>query len=126
MQSITANLKVNNVKDTLAFYQEVLGFEVIVTVPDIDQPVLNWAMVKNGGAELMFQEKANLEEEYPVLGNQGGSGGLTLFIKVDDVEDLFGSIQGKAEVITPIHKTFYDKKEFAIVDNNGFVLTFAE
>lgn len=126
MQSITANLKVNNVKDTLVFYKEVLGFEVIVTVPDYEEPVLNWGMVKNGGAELMFQEKVNLEEEYPVLKEQGGTGGLSLFIKVDDVERVFENIQHKVQVITPIHKTFYDTKEFAILDNNGFVLTIAE
>ncbi|MBE9916629.1 bleomycin resistance family protein [Paenibacillus donghaensis] len=126
MQSITANLKVNNVKETLAFYKDVLGFEVIVTVPEYEQPVLNWGMVKNGGAELMFQEKENLEEEYPVLKNDSDARCLTLFIKVNDLEGLFAKIKDKAQVIKSIHKTLYDKKEFAIVDNNGFVLTFAE
>ncbi len=126
MQSITANLKVNNVKETLAFYKDVLGFEVIVTVPEYEQPVLNWGMVKNGGAQLMFQEKANLEDEYQVLKNDSGTGCLTLFIKVNDLEELFTQIKDKAQVIKSIHKTFYDTKEFDILDNNGFVLTFAE
>ncbi|WP_239617985.1 VOC family protein [Cohnella mopanensis] len=126
MQSITANLKVNNVKDTLVFYKDVLGFEVIVTVPEYDQPVLDWGMVKNGGAELMFQETASLEGEYPVLRNHSGVGCLSLFIKVNDLEGLFDKIKDKVEVLKPIHKTFYDVNEFAILDNNGFVLTFAE
>ncbi|WP_314585146.1 VOC family protein [Paenibacillus terrigena] len=126
MQHITVNLKVDNVKDTLAFYKDILGFEVLMTVPDEDQPILNWAMVKNGGAQLMFQEKENLEEEYPVLKQESGTGCLTLFVKVVDLESLFAKITGKAEVIKPIHTTFYGAKEFAIVDNNGYVLTFAE
>jgi uncharacterized glyoxalase superfamily protein PhnB len=126
MISITANLKVNNVKETLEFYKEILGFEVVVTVPGYDQPVLNWGMVKNKGAELMFQEKGNLEEEYPILKGQDGVSGLSLFVKVEDIEGLFGKIKGKAEVIKEIHETFYGTKEFAILDNNGFVLTLAE
>ncbi|MCD9022492.1 VOC family protein [Cohnella silvisoli] len=126
MLSITANLKVDNVKNTLEFYRDVLGFEVIVTVPEFDQPVLNWGMVKNNGAELMFQEKGNLEEEYPVLKGHSGTGCLSLFIKVKDVESLFEKIKEKAKVIKEIHKTFYDTKEFEILDNNGFVLTIAE
>ncbi|TVX97722.1 VOC family protein [Cohnella terricola] len=126
MQSIIANLKVNNVKETLAFYKDVLGFEVIDTVPEYEQPVLNWGLVKNGGAQLMLQEKANLEEEYPVLKSDSGAGCLTLFIKVNDLEGLFAQVKDKAQVIKSINKTFYGTKEFAIVDNNGFVLTFAE
>ncbi|BBI31057.1 VOC family protein [Cohnella abietis] len=126
MLSVTANLKVDNVKETLEFYKEVLGFEVVVTVPEYDQPVLNWGMVKNNGAELMFQEKSSLEEEYPVLKSNGGVGGLSLFFKVEDIGSTFEKIKGKATVIKEIHTTFYDTKEFAILDNNGFVLTIAE
>ncbi|PFD37094.1 hypothetical protein CN285_20720 [Bacillus cereus] len=54
------------------------------------------------------------------------TGCLTLFIKVNDLQGLFEIVKDRVRVIQPVHETFYGKKEFAIVDNNGFVLTFAE
>lgn len=126
MISITANLKVDNVKETILFYKDVLGFEIVMTVPEYDQAKLNWGMVKNNEAVLMFQEKYNLEEEYPALKNNTGTGCLTLFIKVENIEEFYNNIKGKVNIIKDIHSTFYGTKEFAILDINNFILTFAE
>ena len=36
-QTITTNVMVNNVKETIDFYHDVLGFEVILTVPGTNE-----------------------------------------------------------------------------------------
>lgn len=122
--AITANLMVDNVNRTVDFYKDVLGFEVVMTVPASGS--LNWAMMRRDGVSLMFQERSNLLAEYPVLADRSPGGGLTQFINVDDVVGLHGLLKDKVEVCAELHDTFYGSKEFAILDCNGFVLTFAQ
>ena len=64
MKSITPNLKVTDILNSLKFYETILGFEIIMKVPD-ENPV--WVMLKNGNADIMLQQKESIEEEYPSL-----------------------------------------------------------
>ena len=122
--SITPNLMVGDVNETIDYYQSVLGFDLIMSVPE--SGVRNWAMMKKGDVSIMFQEKGNLVSEYPDLADREPGSGLTLFIKVKDVSSLFESLKPKADLCSELHETFYGTKEFAITDCNGFILTFAE
>lgn len=124
LESATPNLMVADVAATIDFYRSVLGFEAEMTVPEAGP--FDWAMVRREGVTLMFQERTNLVEEYPTLRDRQPGGGLTLFVRVSDVEALFHAVEGKAEICTPLHESFYGTREFALVDCNGFVLTFAE
>jgi lactoylglutathione lyase len=126
MIAVTPNLKVKNVKDTINYYAEIFGFEVVVTVPELESEKLNFGMVKKNDVVLMFQEKTNLEEEYPELKSDIQTKGLTLFFRVSNIEELYKNIENKAHIIKKLHNTFYNTKEFAIQDINGFVLTLAE
>ncbi|GHU85312.1 hypothetical protein FACS1894198_2960 [Clostridia bacterium] len=45
---------------------------------------------------------------------------------VDDFADFYKDIQSKAKLLVEEHTTFYGVKEFAIADNNGYVITIAE
>jgi hypothetical protein len=74
----------------------------------------------------MFQERGNLCEEYPILATEKVKPSATLFITVDDFADLYEEIRLKTKLLVEEHKTFYGVKEFAIADNNGYVITFAE
>lgn len=65
MKKLTPNLMVENVNKTVEFYKDILGFETVMTVPE--EGVFNWAMMKNGNVEIMFQTKENLVKEIPDL-----------------------------------------------------------
>lgn len=123
LTSVTPNLMVRDVAATIDFYSRVLGFEAEVTVPEAAP--FDWAMMRRDDVVMMFQERSSLVGEYPLLTDFQPGGGLTLFIKVSDVEALFRAVDGKAEVCTPLHDTFYGTREFAVIDCNGFILTFA-
>ena len=87
----------------------------------------------------MFQEQENLLEEYPSLKTNEIIPTFTLFITVENVEQLYNELSGKVKIAKELHqtfygkdkvkiakelhKTFYDKSEFAIFDNNGNILT---
>lgn len=45
---------------------------------------------------------------------------------VEDLQKWYKAIKDKTNVIKPMHKTFYGANEFAIMDINGFILTFSD
>jgi lactoylglutathione lyase len=123
MKSLTPNLMVDDVNKTVDYYSKVLGFNLVMTVPQ--EGIFNWAMMKRDNVEIMFQERKNLINEYSALKDRTSGGGLTFFIKVGNVKELYDQLKGQVEITLDLHKTFYGSEEFAIIDMNGFVLTFA-
>ena len=124
MKSLAPNLMVKNVNETLDFYTTILGFSKIATVPDSGK--FDWAMVQNGVVMFMFQEKENIKIEYPQLEKFEQGGGLTFYISVTNVQELFNNLEGKVKIVKEMHKTFYGATEFAIEDNNSYILTFSQ
>lgn len=120
----TINIMVENVFATVQFYEEQLGFQKIVCVPETGEK-LNFAIVKRDTITIMFQEKNNLIEEYPSLKVEEIKPTFTLFITVSHIEKLYEELKDKVEVAKELHQTFYGRREFAIFDNNKNILTFA-
>lgn len=125
LQSLTPNLMVNDVEETIEYYTDILGFTLLRTVPE--EGTLDWAMVKRNDVLFMFQSAKSLKSDLPRLKGEKPGGGLTFYIKVDRItelhEDLFNN---EVEIISELESTFYDTIEFSIVDVNGYVLTFSE
>ena len=124
LNSLTPNLMVKSVNDTLDFYTDILGFELLQTVPD--NGTFDWGFVQKDSVLIMFQKDHSIREEYPELNDYKQGGALTLYIKVDDLPKWYAHIKDKTKVIKPLHKTFYGANEFAIQDLNGFILTFSD
>lgn len=124
-QSLTPNLMVDNVEESITFYQEKLGFSIITTVPNAEGG-LQFAILAKDNISLMFQSKVSLVEEYPNLNTAMIKPSLSLFIKVTDILELYENLKGNVPILKEMHDTFYQTKEFAIMDANGNVLTIAE
>lgn len=121
-ETVTTNIMVKNVKETIQFYEEKLGFQKILSVPENGE-ILNFAILGKDKISIMIQEQANLIEEYPTLQTHEIIPTFTLFITVNDVEKMYNELKEKVKIAKEIHKTFYGKDEFAIFDNNGNILT---
>ena len=124
LKSLTPNLMVKDVNKTLDFYTNVLGFELLQTVPE--KGTFDWGFVKSGNVMLMFQKDTSIKAEYKELENYEKGGALTLYIQVEELQKWHETIKDKTNVINPMHKTFYGANEFAIMDINGFILTFSD
>ena len=123
MESLAPNIFTHNMAETIALYH-VLGFKVTMSVPESGDNLV-WAMMVNGGVTLMFQTYASLADELPEISrNRGGS--LLLYINLKNIQEFFESIKDKVKVLKGLEKTFYGATEFSILDNNNYVLTFAE
>ena len=123
MKTISPNFFVKNISETIEFYK-TLGFETTMTVPETGDNLV-WAMMVNDAVTLMFQTFESLADDLPAISRQNG-GSLLLYINVDDIVALFDSIKDKVTVLKGLEKTFYGATEFSILDNNNYVLTFAQ
>lgn len=121
-ETVTTNIMVKNVKETIAFYEEKLGFQKVLSVPE-NGDVLNFAILVKDKISIMLQEQHNLIEEYPALNTEEIKPTFTLFITVSDVAALYEELKDKVTLAKELHKTFYGKDEFAVFDNNGNILT---
>jgi len=123
MDTLSPNIFVNSMDETIAFYQSI-GFQVVMTVPETG-PDLVWAMMVNGNVTFMFQTFESLGDELPQISRVNG-GSLLLYIKIQKIRDFFESVKDKVTILKPLETTFYGATEFSITDNNNYVLTFAE
>ena len=123
MESLSPNIFVNDINQTIAFYQSI-GFQLVMTVPETGDDLV-WAMLINDNVTFMFQTFESLGEELPAISRINGSSAL-LYIKLKKIRGFFELIKDKVTVLKGLETTFYGATEFSILDNNNYVLTFAE
>jgi predicted enzyme related to lactoylglutathione lyase len=123
-QSLSPNMGVKSVNETVKFYTEVLGFQLLMSVPEAGE--FAWAMVGSGNAVILFQETGNLQEEYPQLNGQSQHATITFYVKLKGMNVLYEKLKDTDYLVKALHKTSYGADEFAVYDNNGFILTITE
>jgi uncharacterized glyoxalase superfamily protein PhnB len=121
---LTPNLIVADVSRSIAFYRDVLGFTLQATVPDAAPFV--FAIVQSGGVEIFLNAPEPAVAEYPAFKGRPIGGTLTLFIQVDDVRAAHEALNTQVEIVMPLEKKWYGVTEFAFVDPDGYVITFAQ
>jgi uncharacterized glyoxalase superfamily protein PhnB len=109
--------------ETISFYMSI-GFQLVATVPEAGTEFI-WAMMSNGDVTFMFQTFESLGKELPNVSRRNG-GSLLFYIKLKKIREFFDLIGEKVTVLKGLEKTFYGATEFSILDNNNYVLTFAE
>jgi len=123
METLSPNIFVNNMAQTIAFY-EILGFTKTMSVPETGDDLV-WVMMVNGIVTFMFQTFESLADDLPEVNRSNGASQL-LYINLKDIRGFFEKIKDKVTVLKGLEKTFYGATEFSIVDCNNYVLTFAE
>ena len=124
MTKITANLMVGDIDASVAFYRDLLGFELAMRAPE--EGAMDWAMLVNGGAEIMLQSQSSFSDDFPPLAERPIGASIILYIDVVNVKALYERVAGKANLLVDLHETFYGATEFAIEDPDGYVLAFAQ
>ncbi len=122
MESVSPNIFVHDMQATVDFYS-LLGFNVIAKVPD--EGPSDWVMMNKGQVNFMFQTFESLGADLPQI-TRGNGGSLLLYCQVKAIRTFYDQIKDKVRIIKGLEKTFYGATEFSIVDNNDYILTFAE
>ena len=124
LKKLTPNLVVSDVARSMAFYHETLGFQVTATVPDA--PPYVFAVVQSGPVEIFLNAPEPAVAEYPAFKDLAIGGTLTLFIEVAGIKQAFESLKDRVKVVMPLEHKWYGVTEFAFLDPDGYVITFAE
>ena len=122
MKSVSPNIFVKDINKTIDFYKQ-LGFSLTTTVPEEGNFI--FAMMTCGNVTFMFQTFESLGSELPAISRQDG-GSLLLYIQTEGIRKFYDQIKDKVTVVKGLEKTFYGATEFAILDINNYILTFAE
>ena len=124
LNKMTPNLMVEDVNRTVEFYREVLGFQVLGTVPEKGR--FDWAAMKRDNVELMLQARSSLAGDLPELADAALGGTLTFNPHDSRLKGLSAQLEGHVEIVQDWHTTFYGTQEFAFRDCNGYIIAFSE
>jgi uncharacterized glyoxalase superfamily protein PhnB len=124
LKKLTPNLMVEDVRQTLTFYQDILNFSAVMTLPEIAP--FDFAIVQRNGVDLMFQSRQSLSENVPALAGSAISASQTFYIEVAGINELYQQLRDKVEIVVDLHTTFYGTQELYFRDINGYVLSFSE
>ncbi len=121
---LTPNLIVSNVEQSMAFYRDVLGFTIVTTVPDA--PPYVFAIATSGPTEVFFNAPEAAYAEYPAFKQMPIGGTLTLFFEVTEIETAYAALASKVRMVMPLEKKWYGMTEFAFLDPDGYMITYAQ
>ncbi len=111
--ALTPMLWTKELEETIAFYTEILGFECAAHVE-------GWAVLVYGEVEIMFcLPNAHL----PIDGPQFTG---SFYFNTDNVDELWANFKGECNICYEIDNFDYGMREFAIFDNNNYILQFGQ
>lgn len=106
-------LRTHDLRATVEFCTSVLGFTCASASEDG-----GWAALQRDGVELMVA-LPNAHEPFDAPRFTG-----SLYFRCDGVDEAWEQLAGRARVCNPPETFEYGMREFAVYDNNGYLLQF--
>ncbi len=123
LNGLTPSLLVDNIRQTVDFYHNNFGFEVLTTMPTGD--AYEWAMMKRNDVVMMFQAKSALKGKMTNVSAGQSGAGISLHIAMEGVQDLFEEVYDDVEMVCELDESPSGGMEFTILDPNGYLVTFS-
>jgi len=114
LDRLTPMLWTNDLKATVDFYQTVLGFEL-----DEYNEGWGWCHLHHNSVNIMFTRPIDHT-------SYNGSPALTgsLYLYTEEVDELWEKLKEHSNISYGIANFAHNMREFAILDNNGYMLQF--
>ena len=131
--SMTPNFEVSNVKETVNFYVNVLGFSVAMAVTENREIIENkfpqdkeciYAFIVKDNVMLAFQRGESLRKDINLSHQMEIGASIAFYIEVQNVDELYNDLLGKINEITDVKNAWYGMREFYFKDINGYLLGF--
>lgn len=127
INTLTPNIMVEDLDETLEWYGRVFDAELVATLPPEDDTETWWAQVVIDDVTLMFQSRENLQKKFPQLDGTPTGGSAVLYLDVDDATALQEKLESEGvEIIQELHRTEFGRMQFAVQDCNEYILWFGE
>lgn len=133
--NLAPNFSVRDVKESVMFYQNVLGFKLEIAVPDgtnsIENEIHNekeysTAMMKKDDVFVMLIKHDHFEKDTKAFQGSTKGASVLFYIDVSGIDDLYINLKEKVDIEKELETTWYGMREFYIRDCNGYVLGFGE
>ena len=123
VRTVTPLLEIFDMPTSIAFYRDVLGFEVAQTSGGED---FFWALLRLGGAILMLNTAYDDDERpsSPDVGRLSGHADAELFFDCQDVDEVYAHLQERGWDVKAPEVTHYGMKQVWTKDPDGFGLCF--
>ena len=120
MGYISPTLAVRNMKQTIQFYRDSLGFKMGMVFPDADNP--EYADLSKDGMVVMLIPAKNVG-----IGSKQRLGiGVNLYLQIDgDIDEYRNELKNKGiKVVVDIKDEPFGIRDFTVEDINGYKLIF--
>ena len=104
-------LYTDDIKASIDFYTKYLGFSCKAHVEEWD-----WASLEKDEVEIMLSRPGNFSSYH------GPKFSGSLYMNTDSVDELWEKLKDDVNIVYPIETMDYGMREFAISDNNGYVI----
>ena len=118
LTNLTLILETEDIRQTVKFYTELLGFECESLFTDEENPT--WTSFRKDNIVIMFSSRnCHSTIEKPTMTG-------SLYFNIENVNDVWDHLKDKVKVGYPIEDFDYGVREFAIYDCNGYLLQFGQ
>ena len=120
MGCISPMLAVRNMKQSIEFYKNSLGFKMGMAFPDADNP--EYVDLSRDGMVLMFIPAENIG-----IGKEEKLGvGVNIYMQIDgDIDEYYNELKNKGvKIVVDIKDEPYGIRDFTVEDIDGYKLTF--
>jgi len=120
----TPILHVKSVEPSLKFWTERFGFHKTAEVPEGDH--IGFVALENDKVEIMYQTYSGMQAD-PAnpLAKAVEQGPSFLFMELPDIKAAEQALKG-ADIVQPIHDTFYVSKEIVVKEPGGHFVIFSQ
>ena len=135
INKLTPNFEVSNIKETISFYSEHFGFNLVMAVPEsqdgIEQTLASekkyvYAMMQKDNIELMFQRSDTFKNDVVFSKDLSIGATVSFYMDVEGIKEFQETLKDKNLQTTDLKTTWYGMQEFYLKDLNGYILGFAE
>lgn len=110
LKSLTPMLEVQNMDETISFYEQKLDFKCA------GKQGSEWARLEKDRVAIMLTERYSqkVQSEPTLTGS--------IYIETDQVDELWEKLKSEVKISYPIETFDYGMREFAFFDCNGYLI----
>ncbi|MGJ1360532.1 VOC family protein [Sphingobacterium spiritivorum] len=135
ISKLSPNFEVTDIRNTVEFYTENFGFNLIMAVPETQDGInpafaenkeYVYAMVQRDGIEFMFQRSDTFKDDVVFSKGQNIGATVSFYMEIEDIKEFYENLKSKNLEMTELKTAWYGMQEFYVKDLNGYILGFAE
>lgn len=126
LRGMTMLLQVFDMRRSVEFYRDVLGFEVVSNSPPLQDALFDWALLRRDGIELMLNT-AYEEDQRPAVPDArrvAAHDDIGLFFACPDVDAMYAYLREKGVANKAPKVAPYGMKQLYVKDPDGYCLCF--